>query len=95
MMRAAIEFMYVQLDSPPEALWAGPGGTVHEIRTRLRLPPLFKHRRVIHRTLHAIAREEGDRGRGGGYESQGQSEKLTQGEALVAAYELRKGVGQT
>eukprot|EP00966_Prymnesium_polylepis_P130661 3022410-Prymnesium_polylepis.2 len=43
---------------------------------------------LCHCTLvsRPLAREEGDRARGGGYEGQGQEEKLTTGEALVAAY---------
>jgi hypothetical protein len=36
--RAAIEFMYVQLGSPPEALWKGYHGTVATICRMLRLP---------------------------------------------------------
>ena len=87
----------MQLGSPPEALWKGYHGTVPEICRILRLPTGragVGHRSVVYRTLRAIVLEEGDRGRGGGYEGQGQQEKLTINEALVAAHALRTGCGQ-
>ena len=52
-----------------------------------------KHRDTIERTLVAHAAGEDDCPRGGGY-GQGQEEKLTEGEALVAAHALRNGHGQ-
>ena len=53
--RAAIEWAYIQLGSPPEVLWArskGERGTVLKIRDYLRWPPeKQKHSRQIWRTL--------------------------------------------
>jgi hypothetical protein len=91
--RAAIEYAFVQLGSPPEALWKGHAGVIVQVRDFLRLPVGCKHLHTIQRTLTAITAEAGDCGRGGGYGG-GQCERLTQGEALVAAHELRNGHGQ-
>ena len=92
--RGAIEWAYFQLDEPPESEWGSKGGTVVRIREYLRLPNRWSsHSEVIWRTLRAINGQEGDRGRGGGYDGMKEA-VLTQQEALVVASAITTGCGQ-
>jgi hypothetical protein len=91
--RAAIQVVYEQLGSPPEADWDGADGVAVEVRTRLKLPPTQTETRGIKRVLDSILEGDVDFDASDTTPFKRQR-KLSEGQAKVAADCLVSGFGQ-
>ena len=94
MKRAAVEYFYKTLGSPPSVEWGGRNGSVTQIRDLMRLPRKNKkHNKTILRVLEALENEVvspygNTRGTGAG-----RPKMMNEAECRIAADCLISGIG--